>query len=60
MSDALNDLLNKAKAVGVTPRQIQEQQVSFVYGSRNLEENSRITKQMVEEIDAKLTEKSAK
>ncbi len=59
MGNALSDLLEKAKSIKMTPRQIQEQRVSFVYGNTNIE-NSRITKEMVEEIDAKLGEQSKK
>jgi len=59
MGDALNDLLEKAKAIKMTPRQIQEQRVSFAYGNTNIE-NGRITKQMVEELDAKLTAEEKK
>lgn len=54
MRDALSDLLEKAREIKMTPRQIQEQRVSFVYGNTNIE-NDRITKQMVEDLDAKLT-----
>jgi hypothetical protein len=54
MGDALNDLLEKALAIKMTPHQIREQRVSFVYGNTNIE-NGRITKQMVQELDAKLT-----
>jgi hypothetical protein len=59
MGNALNELLEKARSIRMTPKEIQEQRVSFVYGNTNIE-NSRITKQMVEEIDAKLSEKSEK
>jgi len=56
MGNALNELMEKARSIRMTPKEIQEQRVSFVYGNTNIE-NSRITKQMVEEIDAKLNEK---
>jgi hypothetical protein len=56
MGNALNELMEKARSIKMTPKEIQEQRVSFVYGNTNIE-NSRITKQMVEEIDAKLNEK---
>ena len=56
MSDALSDLLEKARSIKMTPQQIREQRVSFVYGNTNIE-NGRITKKMVEEIDAKLDKK---
>jgi hypothetical protein len=59
MGNALNELMEKARSIKMTPKEIQEQRVSFVYGNTNIE-NSRITKQMVEEIDAKLNDKLVK
>lgn len=59
MTNALAELLEKARSIKMTPRELQEQRVSFVYGNTNIE-NERITKQMVAELDEELIRESEK
>jgi hypothetical protein len=56
MTEELKELLAKARSITMTPEQERQQRVSFVYGNTNIE-NSRITKQLVEEIDADMSRK---
>jgi hypothetical protein len=56
MTEELKELLAKAQSITMTPEQERQQRVSFVYGNTNIE-NSRITKQLVEEIDADMSRK---
>ena len=48
MTDELNELLNKAKSVKLSPEQKEEQRRSFAYGNTNIE-NSRITRETVDQ-----------
>ena len=48
MTDKLNELLNKAKSVELSPEQKEEQRRSFAYGNTNIE-NSRITRETVDQ-----------
>ena len=48
MTEKLNELLNKAKAVKLSPEQKEEQRRSFAYGNTNIE-NSRITRETVDQ-----------
>jgi hypothetical protein len=47
MNDKLNELLDKAKKVKLSPEQKEEQRRSFAYGNTNIE-NSRITRETVD------------
>ena len=47
MNDKLNELLDKAKKVKLSPEQKEEQRRSFAYGNTNIE-NSRITRKTVD------------
>jgi hypothetical protein len=47
MTEKLNELLNKAKNVKLSPEQKEEQRRSFAYGNTNIE-NSRITRDTVD------------
>jgi hypothetical protein len=57
MTEELKELIARAQSIIMTPKQEQEQRVSFVYGNTNIE-NARITKELVEEIDAQMTLKA--
>jgi uncharacterized protein YnzC (UPF0291/DUF896 family) len=47
MTEKLNELLNKAKSVKLSPEEKEEQRRSFAYGNTNIE-NSRITRETVD------------
>lgn len=47
MTEKLNELLEKAKNVKLSPEQKEEQRRSFAYGNTNIE-NSRITRETVD------------
>jgi hypothetical protein len=49
--DALKALLRQAQSIRMSPEQEKEQRISFVYGNTHIE-NERITREMVESIDA--------
>jgi hypothetical protein len=53
MSEELQQLIEKARRIEMTPSEIREQRRSFVYGNTHIE-NERITREMVAEIDQKL------
>lgn len=48
MSEKLDELLEKAKKVELSPQQKEEQRRSFAYGNTNIE-NSRITRETVDQ-----------
>jgi hypothetical protein len=48
MSDNLKELLEKAKAIEMSPEQKEEQRRSFAYGNTNIE-NPRITRETVDQ-----------
>ena len=53
MTRELEELVNRARTIEMTPQQLREQRRSFVYGNTHIE-NERITREMVAEIDEKL------
>ena len=53
MTRELEELVNRARTIEMTPQQLRAQRRSFVYGNTHIE-NERITRQMVAEIDEKL------
>ncbi len=53
MTRELEELVNRARTIEMTPQQLREQRRSFVYGNTHIE-NERITRQMVAEIDENL------
>ncbi len=53
MTRELEELVNRARTIEMTPQQLREQRRSFVYGNTHIK-NERITRQMVAEIDEKL------
>jgi len=57
MTDKLNELLERAKRVEVSPEQKEDQRRSFAYGNTNIE-NSRITREMINEEADKLKKSS--
>lgn len=56
MSKKLNALVQQAKKVKMSDPEKAEQRISFAYGSANIE-NQNITKEMVERIARKTTQK---
>lgn len=58
MTEALERLIEKAQKVKMTDKQLREQRLSFVYGNTHIE-NELITREMVEEADAKVTKEQA-
>lgn len=46
MSDALNALIEKARAYQMTPEELAEQRISFAYGNTNYEDK-RVTREVV-------------
>lgn len=59
MTEALMELIRRAKTINMTPQQEREQRVSFVYGNTNIE-NGRITRELVREVEAELTKADEK
>lgn len=54
MTQALEALIEKAKRVQMTEKQMREQRLSFVYGNTHIE-NERITREMVAEADERVS-----
>ncbi len=48
---ALGELLEQAQSISMTPEQERTQRISFVYGNTHIE-NDRITRELVESVDA--------
>jgi hypothetical protein len=53
MTQELEELVERARKIEMTPDQLREQRRSFVYGNTHIE-NERITREMVAEVDARL------
>jgi hypothetical protein len=53
MTKDLQELIERARKIEMTPEQVGEQRRSFAYGNTHIE-NERITRQMVEELDLRL------
>jgi hypothetical protein len=53
MTKELEQLLEKARGLKMTPTQLREQRQSFAYGNTHIE-NERITREMVAEADSKI------
>lgn len=58
MTKKLDDLIEKARRIQMTPEQAREQRRSFVYGNTHIE-NPRITRDLVREVDEELEKKGA-
>jgi hypothetical protein len=56
MTDELKGLIEKIRHIEMTPKQLTEQRRSFAYGNTHIE-NSRITRELIAEIDQKLAKK---
>lgn len=55
MTKDLQELVERARKIEMTPEQLGEQRRSFAYGNTHIE-NDRITRQMVAELDGRLHE----
>lgn len=53
MTKDLQELVERARKIEMTPEQIGEQRRSFAYGNTHIE-NERITRQMVADLDSRL------
>lgn len=53
MTKELQELIDRARKIEMTPEQASEQRRSFAYGNTHIE-NSRITRELIEDIDRKL------
>ena len=53
MTKDLQELIERARKIEMTPEQIGEQRRSFAYGNTHIE-NERITRQMVADLDSRL------
>jgi hypothetical protein len=53
MGNDLEQLVAAARKIEMTPEQVREQRRSFAYGNTNIE-NSRITRELVNEVDEAL------
>jgi hypothetical protein len=53
MSKNLEELVEKARGIEMTPDQLRVQRRSFAYGNTHIE-NERITREMVAELDSKI------
>jgi hypothetical protein len=58
MTSKLDELIEKARRIQMTPEQAREQRQSFVYGNTNIE-NPRITRELVRQVDEELEKKGA-
>jgi hypothetical protein len=53
MTKELDELVERARTIQMTPEQLREQRQSFVYGNTHIE-NERITRELVAELDKAL------
>ena len=53
MTKDLEELVQKARKIDMTPDQLRTQRRSFAYGNTHIE-NERITREMVAEVDSKI------
>ena len=58
MTKELQELVERARRIEMTPDQMREQRLSFVYGNTAIEDEL-ITREMVAEIDARLEREAA-
>ena len=56
MSRELDELVEKARRIDMTPEELRKQRRSFVYGNTHIE-NERITRELVAEVDEALSAK---
>jgi hypothetical protein len=57
MTEELQELIERARKIEMTPAQLGAQRRSFAYGNTNIE-NDRITREMVADLDAQLQSKN--
>jgi len=55
MTNELQELIERARKIEMTPEQVTAQRQSFAYGNTHIE-NDRITRQMVAEADLKIVQ----
>jgi hypothetical protein len=53
MTKELEELIDRARKIEMTPEQLRDQRRSFAYGNTHIE-NDRITREMVAALDARL------
>jgi hypothetical protein len=53
MTKDLQELVDRARKIEMTPDQLRDQRRSFAYGNTNIE-NDRITREMIADLDARL------
>jgi hypothetical protein len=53
MTKELQELIDRARKIEMTPDQLRDQRRSFAYGNTHIE-NDRITREMVAALDARL------
>ena len=53
MTKELQELIDRARKIEMTPDQLREQRRSFAYGNTHIE-NDRITREMVAELDVRI------
>jgi hypothetical protein len=53
MTKELQELVDRARKIEMTPEQLRDQRRSFAYGNTHIE-NERITREMVAALDARL------
>ena len=54
MSRELEELVEKARSIEMTPEQLREQRRGFVYGNTHIE-NELITRELVAQVDEELS-----
>lgn len=57
MTNELQELVDRARKIEMTPDQLRQQRLSFAYGNTHIE-NDRITREMVADVDARLEAES--
>jgi hypothetical protein len=53
MTKELQELIDRARKIEMTPEQLRDQRRSFAYGNTHIE-NERITREMIAALDARL------
>jgi hypothetical protein len=53
MTQELQELIDRARKIEMTPEQATEQRRSFAYGNTHIE-NARITRELIADLDQKL------
>jgi hypothetical protein len=53
MTKELQELIDRARKIEMTPDQLRDQRRSFAYGNTHIE-NDRITREMIAALDARL------